>query len=263
DLSCGPQLYIFRGSITRPASSFPPASYAHYWGCTWSSLLTCWLGFGQVGFAPCGTHPLGNNNQFHRIAPNSKVSGLPWHEQCVVRPSFGEGQCFFLEMQPLPRDALRLSSSMCRPSYTPFARERPDSKRIEPCQQDPQGSWYRRHVERTDKLETRADKLRRMTQVDAMPCPRHAEHADVGVQTLQAIEFGITEDGPLREVPRHNDGRTAQPARKLVRVEPVPRPPRGKRRKGRGVHVGHVLRTVQGFLQGLPGIDLQQELGER
>ena len=113
---------------------------------------------------------------------------------------------------------------MCRPSYTPFARERHDSKRIEPCHQDPQGLWYRRHVERTDKLETRADKLRRMTQVDAMPCTRHAEHADVGVQTLQAIEFGITEDGPLREVPRHNDGRTAQPARKLVRVEPVPRP---------------------------------------
>src|SRR5262249_19571194 len=25
--------------------------------------------------------PLGNSNQFHRIAPNSKVSGLPWHEQ--------------------------------------------------------------------------------------------------------------------------------------------------------------------------------------
>jgi hypothetical protein len=34
-------------------------------------------------------HPLGNNNQFHGIAPNSKVSGLPWHEQCVVRCSAG------------------------------------------------------------------------------------------------------------------------------------------------------------------------------
>jgi len=43
-LSYWPRLYIFRGSIPRPASSFPPASYAHYWVCTWSSLLTCWLG---------------------------------------------------------------------------------------------------------------------------------------------------------------------------------------------------------------------------
>src|SRR5262249_44480253 len=76
---------------TRPASLFPPASYAHYWGCTWSSLLTCWLGFGQVGFAPCGAHPLGNTNPFHRIAPTPKVSGLPWHEQCLVRCRFWHG----------------------------------------------------------------------------------------------------------------------------------------------------------------------------
>ena len=32
-----------------------------------------------------GVHPLGNNNQFHGISPNSKVSGLPWHEQRLVR----------------------------------------------------------------------------------------------------------------------------------------------------------------------------------
>src|SRR4029453_10405837 len=32
-----------------------------------------------------GAHPLGNNNQFHGIAPNSKVSDLPWHEQRLVR----------------------------------------------------------------------------------------------------------------------------------------------------------------------------------
>src|SRR5262245_17286424 len=30
----------------------PPASYAHCWVCTWSSLLACWLGFGQVGLEP-------------------------------------------------------------------------------------------------------------------------------------------------------------------------------------------------------------------
>ena len=30
----------------------PPASYAHCWVCTWSSLLACWLGFSQVGLEP-------------------------------------------------------------------------------------------------------------------------------------------------------------------------------------------------------------------
>jgi hypothetical protein len=47
-----PRLYSFRGSITRPASSFHPASYAHCWVCTWMSFLTCWLGVGQVGLEP-------------------------------------------------------------------------------------------------------------------------------------------------------------------------------------------------------------------
>jgi hypothetical protein len=52
ELSCCPRLYPFRGSITRPASSFHPAPYAHCWVCTWISLLTCWLGFSQVGLEP-------------------------------------------------------------------------------------------------------------------------------------------------------------------------------------------------------------------
>jgi hypothetical protein len=50
-ISCCPPLYTFRGSITRPASSPPPAPYSHCWACTWSSLLTCWLGVSQVGLA--------------------------------------------------------------------------------------------------------------------------------------------------------------------------------------------------------------------
>jgi hypothetical protein len=33
-----------------------------------------------------GSHPLGNDNQFHGISPHSKVSGLPWRDQRVVRP---------------------------------------------------------------------------------------------------------------------------------------------------------------------------------
>src|SRR5215831_17564863 len=48
-ISCCPQLYSFRGSITRPASSLTPASYSHGWAGTWSSLLTCWRGVRQVG----------------------------------------------------------------------------------------------------------------------------------------------------------------------------------------------------------------------
>src|SRR5262245_53821550 len=48
------------------------------------SLLTGWLDVHQVGFAH-GTHPLGNNNQFHAFSPHSKVSGLPWREHAVVR----------------------------------------------------------------------------------------------------------------------------------------------------------------------------------
>jgi hypothetical protein len=84
-LSCGPRLSIFRGSLTRPASSLPPASYAHCWAGTWSSLLTCWRGVRQVGLEPTGSHPLGNINQFHRISPTPKVSGLPWREHALVR----------------------------------------------------------------------------------------------------------------------------------------------------------------------------------
>jgi hypothetical protein len=49
------------------------------------SLLTCWLGFNQVGFAPWSAHLLGNNNQFHGLAPSPKVSGLPWRDQWLIR----------------------------------------------------------------------------------------------------------------------------------------------------------------------------------
>jgi hypothetical protein len=30
------------------------------------------------------SHPLDNNNQFHGISPNSKVSDLSWHENAIV-----------------------------------------------------------------------------------------------------------------------------------------------------------------------------------
>ena len=48
------------------------------------SLLTCWLNVSQVGLAACA-HPLGNNNPFHGVAPNPKVSGLPWRDQWLIR----------------------------------------------------------------------------------------------------------------------------------------------------------------------------------
>jgi hypothetical protein len=54
-----------------------------------------------VGFAPLGAHPLGNNNHFHRIAPNSKVSGLPWHEQRCVRRGMCDGRHATLWLLPL------------------------------------------------------------------------------------------------------------------------------------------------------------------
>jgi hypothetical protein len=47
--SCCPRRSPFRGSMTRPASSFHPAPYVHCWVCTWRALLTCWRGLGQVG----------------------------------------------------------------------------------------------------------------------------------------------------------------------------------------------------------------------
>jgi hypothetical protein len=54
------------------------------------ALLTGWLGFGQVGLEPPGSHPLGNNNLFHGVISNPKVSGFPWREQALVR---GFGGC--------------------------------------------------------------------------------------------------------------------------------------------------------------------------
>jgi hypothetical protein len=48
------------------------------------SLLTGWLGVGQVGLAH-SAHPLGNSNLFHGVTSNPKVSSLPWRDQCLVR----------------------------------------------------------------------------------------------------------------------------------------------------------------------------------
>ena len=55
----GPRLYLFRGSITRPVFSLPPASYTPLLESHADSLLTCWLAFGQVGLEPYRPSPTG------------------------------------------------------------------------------------------------------------------------------------------------------------------------------------------------------------
>jgi hypothetical protein len=47
-----PQLYKFRGSITRPAYLLPLASDARYRMCPQGSLPACWLDFGWTGLSP-------------------------------------------------------------------------------------------------------------------------------------------------------------------------------------------------------------------
>jgi hypothetical protein len=58
---CGPRLYPFRGSITRPEVLLPPAPYSPHGACTRSSLLNCWLGFAQMGLEPHGLSPTGEH----------------------------------------------------------------------------------------------------------------------------------------------------------------------------------------------------------
>ena len=49
-------LGVFRGSITRPASSLHPASHPPLLMAHAGSLLSCWLGFAQVGLSANLTH---------------------------------------------------------------------------------------------------------------------------------------------------------------------------------------------------------------
>src|SRR5215510_3190772 len=101
--------------MTRPASSLTPASYAHCWAGTRSSLLTCWLGVSQVGLVRIRTHPLGNNNQFHEITLNSKASGLPWREHALVGPE--RPWSFSREMPPRRAHAIPAVTSWHRERY--------------------------------------------------------------------------------------------------------------------------------------------------
>ena len=52
-------------------------------GCHYRSAGEAFIGW---DLSHLGSHPLGNSNQFHGRAPNSKVSGFPWRDHCDVRP---------------------------------------------------------------------------------------------------------------------------------------------------------------------------------
>ena len=73
------------GLNTQPASLIHPASYSHYWVCTWTSLLTCWLHFDQVGLElqPALTHWVTISN-FIPPFGNPNDLGLTWHEHPLI-----------------------------------------------------------------------------------------------------------------------------------------------------------------------------------
>ena len=71
----------FSGLYTEPAPLFHPASYSGYPACTWTSLLTCWLSFNQVGLSQYViTHWVTITN-FIPIYVESQGFGLPLARQ--------------------------------------------------------------------------------------------------------------------------------------------------------------------------------------
>jgi hypothetical protein len=71
--------------LLAPSSSVRPLLGVHVEGT--ADLLARLCSGGTC--AVSGSHPLGNNNQFHELSPNSKVSGFPWRDQCLVRCGMG------------------------------------------------------------------------------------------------------------------------------------------------------------------------------
>jgi hypothetical protein len=85
------------GLNTQPASLIHPASYSHYWVCTWTSLLTRRLHFDQVGLElqPALTHWVTISN-FIPPFGNPNDLGLAWHEHpliCTSAPSESSTKC--------------------------------------------------------------------------------------------------------------------------------------------------------------------------
>src|SRR5438034_9955981 len=73
----GPRHSPFRGSITRPASSLHPASHPPLLMMHAGSLLSCWLGFAQVGLAANLTHWITLTSFL--LAPSPR-HGLSWRD---------------------------------------------------------------------------------------------------------------------------------------------------------------------------------------
>ncbi len=76
------------GLNTQPASLIHPASYSHYWVCTWTSLSRQrrdWLHFDQVGLElqPALTHWVTISN-FIPPFGNPNDLGLAWHEHPLI-----------------------------------------------------------------------------------------------------------------------------------------------------------------------------------
>jgi len=119
-ISCCPRLYAFRDSITRPASSFYPAPHAHCWVCTWMSLLTCWLGFGQVGLEPQLLTHWVTTTSFMGLRP------IPRFRACLGATSagFGGGSALALATPPRSQGARRSPVHLQRPAWVPSPSSR-------------------------------------------------------------------------------------------------------------------------------------------
>jgi len=74
--SC-PRLYALRGSSTQPASSFPPAAYAHDSVCAWMARPPGWRGVQRVGLTPYRLSPTGLQQPISWAFAQCQGFGLP------------------------------------------------------------------------------------------------------------------------------------------------------------------------------------------
>ena len=97
--------------ILVPSSVVRPLLGVHV-DCAPDRLARLWSG----GTCTCCAHPLGNNNPFHEIALNPKVSGLPWRDQALVRL----GLCVWMPLILYPALSplrSRIKNSRGHPTY--------------------------------------------------------------------------------------------------------------------------------------------------
>jgi hypothetical protein len=75
------------GLDTQPATSIRPAQDSRYRVCPRTSLLTCWLGFSQVGLSYVlpRDHPLSNIIEFHGLVPIPNDLNLTWRDNTTCK----------------------------------------------------------------------------------------------------------------------------------------------------------------------------------